>query len=55
MNTNFIDEIRKPEQLSSDETIRNLEIKLLQIETRINSLENLVNAMHEYIRVWYDK
>ena len=37
-----------------DKQIRNLAIKLLQIETRLNSLENLVNAMHEHIRVWYD-
>lgn len=62
MEPNFIDNIKKPEQLNADETLlkhdiqlQRIAIKLLELDTRLNSLENLVNAMHNKIPVWWEQ
>lgn len=62
MDTNFIDNIKKQQDVQPDETLSKHEIqlqrqsiKLLELDTRLRSLEQLVNAMHEELRVWYEK
>ena len=62
MDTNFIDNIKKQQDVQPDETLSKHDIqlqrqavKLLELDTRLRSLEQLVNAMHEELRVWYDK
>lgn len=62
MNTNFIDNIKKQQDVQPDETLSKHEIqlqrqsvKLLELDNRLRSLEQLVNAMHEELRVWYEK
>lgn len=62
MDTNFIDNIKKQQDVQPDETLskhdiqlQRQSIKLLELDTRLRSLEQLVNAMHEELRVWYEK
>lgn len=62
MDTNFIEHIQKQQDVQPDETLSKHEIqlqrqsiKLLELDTRLRSLEQLVGAMHEELRVWYEK
>ena len=62
MDTNFIEHIQKQQDVQPNETLSKHDIqlqrqaiKLLELDTRLRSLEQLVNAMHEELRVWYEK
>lgn len=41
--------------MTEDQLLYEHDIKLQQLEARLNSLENLVNAIHNHIPVWWDK
>ena len=56
------EDLKKLEQTNPDDTLHQHDIqlqrqavKLLELDTRLRSLEQLVNAMHEELRVWYEK
>ena len=48
----------KPEtkEQSAEDLIRQHDIKILELDTRLRSLENLVNAMHNQDKycIWWD-
>lgn len=52
---NFIDDIKKPEMIKADETLMQHDIKLLELDQRVRSLENLLNAIHNEYPVWWGK
>lgn len=39
------EDLKKLEQINPDETLRQYDIAIKQLETRLNSLENLVNRL----------
>ena len=46
----------KPEtkEQSTEDLIRQHDIKILELETRLNSLENLVNDIHQAVPVYWE-
>lgn len=61
MDTNFIEHIKKQQDVQPDETLSKHDIqlqrqavKLLELDTRLRSLENLVNSIHNSIPVWWE-
>ena len=51
----FIDDIKKPEVIKADDTLMQHDMKLIELEQRLNSLENLVNKIHNEYPVWWGK
>lgn len=49
------EDIKKLPIQQPDETLRQHDIKLLELDTRLRSLENLVNAMHNKFPVWWEE
>lgn len=56
------EDFKKLEQTNPDDTLSKHDIqlqrqaiKLLELDARLRSLEQLVNSMHEELRVWYEK
>lgn len=41
-------------QIPEDKLLYDHDIKIQQLEARLNSLENLVNTIHNHIPVWWD-
>ena len=42
-------------EVPEDQLLMEHDIAIEELKTRLNSLENLVNQMHQYIPVWWDK
>lgn len=52
---NFIDDITKPEPRNENNIIMQHDIKLLELDQRVRSLENLLNTIHNEYPVWWGK
>lgn len=49
------EDIKKLPIQQPDETLRQHDIKLLELDTRLRSLENLVNQIHNQIPVYWEE